>query len=145
MGVRLSHENETGASPPPAPQRRFRYVLDPLFLLASGLYVLNRVLFKPNWGGAFPFLRNHLDDCLLISAALPVLLWVFRKLGLRNHDFPPTRGEVLQWTVLWAATFEWAFPRFLGKGTADWRDALCYAAGAALACWLWEKASARSI
>jgi hypothetical protein len=80
---------------------------------------------------------------LLIPAALPVLLWIFRKLRLRLHDSPPTWTEIAEWTVLWSLAFEWAFPRFLHLGTADWRDAVCYAAGAFLAgCW-WHKTSAR--
>ncbi len=117
---------------------RFRYLRDPLFLGASLIYGLNRFVLKTQFGSSLPFLRNHLDDCLLIPAALPPLLWVFRKTGLRSHDAPPTLGELVQWTLLWSVAFEWAFPRFFHKGVADWWDVASYALGAFLAGILWN-------
>jgi hypothetical protein len=88
-------------------------------------------------------LRNHLDDCLLIPAALPPLLYMFRKLGLRRHDSPPSIREVAEWTILWAFAFEWAFPRFLHRGVSDLRDVLGYATGALVSWLLWRGGSAR--
>jgi hypothetical protein len=121
----------------------FRYLRDPVFWSASLFFAINRFLLKPRLGGHWPFLRNHFNDCFLIPAALPALLWIFRKTKLRLHDSPPTWAEILEWTVLWSLAFEWAFPRFLRLGTADWRDAICYAVGAVFAgCW-WNKTPAR--
>ncbi len=122
----------------------FGYLKDPLFLGASLLYGINRFLLKPRFGPQFPFLRNHWNDCFLIPTALPVLLWLLRKSRLRGHDAPPTWSEIAQWTLLWSLLFEGVFPRFLHWGTADWRDALCYAAGACAAGLLWNKPFSRA-
>jgi hypothetical protein len=116
----------------------FRYLRDPLFLGASLLYGLNRLFLKPRFGHLLPFLHNHWNDCLLVPTALPVLLWIFRKTSLRKRDAPPTWREITEWTLLWSILFEGVFPRFFHLGTADWRDALCYAAGAAAAGALWN-------
>lgn len=126
----------------PAPV--FGYLRDPLFLAASFLYGINRLFLKPRFGVQLPFLRHHWNDCFLIPTALPVLLWLFRKSRLRSHDAPPSWGEITQWTLLWSLVFEGFFPHFLHWGTADWRDALCYALGALFAGLLWNKPFSRA-
>lgn len=122
-------------APVPSP---FLYLRDPLFLGASCLFGINRYYLRGHFGGQFPFLRQHWNDCYLIPAALPVLLWIFRKTNLRGHDAPPTWPEILEWTLLWSLVFEWFFPAFFHLGTADWQDVLCYASGAAIAGWFWN-------
>jgi hypothetical protein len=121
---------------------RFAYLTNKTFLSACWLYVANRFWGKPMLGDSLHFFRNHLDDCLLIPAALPPLLCVFRKLGLRQDDSPPSFREVTEWTLLWSVVFEWAFPRFLHKGVADWRDVLAYATGALVSWLLWRGGTA---
>jgi len=128
---------------PPAPERRFAYLADPLFLAASALFLANTLAGRRLLGGQFPFLKNHFNDCLLIPAALPPLLWVLRKLKLRSHDSPPGLGEILECTLLWSFCFEWVFPRYFHKGTADWLDVASYAAGAVLAWNFWRMEAAR--
>jgi hypothetical protein len=119
----------------------FFFMRDPLFLGASLLYGINRYALKARIGGVFPFLRNHWNDCFLIPCALPVLLWLFYKAGLRRHKKAPTWGEILEWTVLWSLVFEWILPCFFHWGTADWVDSLCYAGGAVVAGWMWNKST----
>lgn len=118
--------------------RPFRYGLDPVCLAGVLLYVLNRLCLTPRWGGAVPFLGNHFADVLLIPCALPLLLWLQRITRLRTHDRPPTPGEIATTLVLWAALFEIAFPRLLGRGVGDPLDVLAYAAGALLAGFAWS-------
>jgi hypothetical protein len=114
--------------------RRFAYLGDGLFLAACVLYAANRWLLKP--------LAPHgplgwwFSDLLLIPCALPVLLWIERKLGLRRHDRPPGAGEIAWLLVLWSVLFEAVAPRLLPHATADWRDVVAYAAGGLLA-WAW--------
>lgn len=132
MGLRV----DSPARKPGAPG--FAYLADKTFLSACFLYAANRFWAKPLLGETVPFLRCHFDDCLLVPAALPPLLYVFRKLGLRRNDSQPSLREVAEWTLLWAVTFEWAFPRFLGKGIGDWRDVLAYTAGALVSWQLWQ-------
>jgi hypothetical protein len=116
----------------------FAYLADKTFLAACFLYAANRLWGKPFIGEAVHFLRNHLDDCLLIPAALPPLLYVFRRLGLRRDDSPPRLREIAEWTFLWSIVFEWLFPRFLHRGTADWWDVLAYTAGALVSWLVWQ-------
>lgn len=114
--------------------KRFAYWRDPLALAAVGTYALNRWVFIRL--GAAGFWRNHFNDVLVIPAALPVLLWMHRRLGLRNHDDAPSALEVGAHLAVWAFVCEYAGPRWTARGTADPRDVLAYASGAAAA-WLW--------
>lgn len=116
----------------------FGYLADKTFLTACLIYAANRFLGKPLLGDSFDFLRNHLDDCLLIPAALPPLLYTFRKLGLRGDDRPPTFREVAEWTLIWSFAFEWAFPRFLHKGVSDFWDVLGYVVGGFVSWLFWR-------
>ena len=117
--------------------RPFRYWRDPICLVAVAAYALNRWWLAPHFGDALPFLTQYFGDCLLIPCALPLLLWLQRRTGLRTDDGPPTRGEIAGTLVLWSVLFEWVFPQGLGRGTADPLDVLAYAAGAMLASLVW--------
>lgn len=116
------------------PLRRFAYLRDGLFLAGCVLYAANRWLIKP-WlpGGFFGW---WFSDLLLIPCAVPVLLWIERKTGLRRHDRPPTAGEIAFLLFFWSVLFEWIAPRVLPHATADWRDVVAYAVGGLLA-WAW--------
>lgn len=113
--------------------RRFRYCVDPIFIVATAAYLANRLCLAPHFGGVVPFLTRHFGDTLLIPCALPLLLWLQRAGGLRTHDCPPTVREILGAFVVWAILFEWIFPCCLGRGVADRLDVLAYAAGALVA------------
>lgn len=117
--------------------RRFRYALDPLCLAACALYALNRWVLKP----AFPastFLHGHLADVLLIPAALPLVLWLQRRLAVRTHDATPSVGEVAMHLVVWAILAEGVGPFFLHQGTADGWDIAAYSAGAVASSVWWS-------
>jgi hypothetical protein len=114
----------------------FSYCRDPIFLGACGLYVLNRWFLKPLF--ALPFLRGQFNDLLLIPCALPPLLWLHRKLGLRKDDAMPNTAEIAMHTLVWIFLCEGLSPRY-GRGTADYLDAIAYAVGALLAGWSWRK------
>lgn len=114
--------------------RRFRYVADPVCLGAIGLYALNRWLLKPFWPAGF--LHDQLNDLLLVPAALPLVLGLHRACGWRRHDGGPTISEIALHVAVWSLVCEWIGPGVFAHGTADFRDVLAYAAGAALA-WLW--------
>ena len=117
--------------------KRFRYALDPLCVAACALYALNRFVIKPHVGPGF--FHSHFNDLLLIPAALPFLLWIYRILGWR-HDAAPDAREVAWHTVLWAAICEGVGPLVFSRyGTADWLDVVAYAAGAAVAWMIWSR------
>lgn len=122
----------------------FRYWRDPLCIAACAAYAVNRWLLKPHFAMG-PFMRGHFADCLLIPAALPLVLWLQRRLALRTHDVLPTGGEILLHLALWAFIAEGAGPFFTHRGTADWWDVLSYSAGAAgcYVFWRWREIPCR--
>jgi len=114
--------------------RRFRYAADPLFLCGCGAYALNRWVLKPNV--ASTFLHGYFNDLLLIPCALPLALWMQRRLGLRKHDNIPDGGEVLFHLAIWCVLFELIGPHLIRHTTGDPLDMLAYAIGALLS-WAW--------
>ncbi len=116
--------------------KRFLYVFDPLCLGTQGLYVVNRWCLKPFLSRGF--LHSHFNDLLLVPAALPLVLYVQRRLGLRSHDAAPTMAEIIFHTLLWSVICEALGPVLFHRGTADLKDVFAYGTGAALA-WMWWK------
>lgn len=118
--------------------KRFRYGLDPLCLLACSLYAACRWLIRPHTTAVF--WHGYSTDYLLIPAALPLLLWVYRRLGLRANDAWPTWGEIGLSLVVWSAAAEGLAPFLFKSATGDWWDVLAYAVGAILAGAWWTLA-----
>jgi hypothetical protein len=116
---------------------RFGYLRDELFLGAAAGYGVNRWLLKPLV--ASRFLHGHFNDLLLIPAALPVVLWLQRLSGLRQHDRTPTWAEMLLHLCVWSLICEWIGPFWLKHGTADLWDVIAYAVGGAAACLWWNR------
>lgn len=100
------------------------------------LYALNRWVVKPHVDAGF--LHDHFNDLLLIPAALPLVLGVQRLLKWRDHDSPPTAGEIALHLVIWSMLCEVAGPRLVAHATADWRDVVAYAAGGLVAGLWWQ-------
>ncbi|MEP6662335.1 MAG: hypothetical protein ABJC04_01610 [Verrucomicrobiota bacterium] len=117
--------------------RRFAYCQDPIFLLGSAAYSVNRWWIKPHFHNRF--FRGHFNDLWLIPCALPLLLWIHRRLGWRTHDEPPHFFEIFLHLVLWSLLFEWIGPKFISGTTADIWDAAAYTAGALLAALWWNR------
>ena len=115
---------------------RFRYLRDSLFVVAAGSYALNRCLLQSL--SSSRFLHGHFDDLLLIPAALPVVLWLQRKLGLRADDRMPCWSEMWLHLGVWSLVCELIGPLWLHHGTADPLDVMAYAAGGVTACLWWN-------
>jgi hypothetical protein len=113
--------------------KRFRYALDPLCIACCVLYVVNRWLVKPVTTSVF--LHGYFNDSLMIPCALPFLLWVQRKFGLRQNDAAPDAKEILFHLVIWSVLFEWIGPHIMNV-TGDVWDVVAYTGGAVLA-WAW--------
>jgi hypothetical protein len=116
--------------------RRFRYAADPLFLCCCAAYAVNRWLLKPNFDSAF--LHGYFNDLLLIPCALPLVLWMQRRLGLRKHDNVPEITEVLFHLVVWCVLFEVIGPHLIRHTTGDPLDMVAYAMGALVALAWWR-------
>jgi len=117
--------------------RRFLYLRDPLFLIGCTAYAMNRWLVKPHVHSGF--LHSHFNDCWLIPCALPLVLWIHRRLGLRSHDDPPRFSEISFHLVFWSILFEWIGPKWVPHTTGDLLDVIAYAAGAFLAMLWWQR------
>lgn len=116
--------------------KRFGYLRDPLCLAACALYALNRWWLRGHVGGAF--LTGQFNDLFLIPAALPLVLWVQRRLGLRPDDRRPAWGEIGLHLAVWSVCAEGLMPRLTAHATGDWRDVVAYAAGALVAGLWWQ-------
>ena len=118
--------------------KRFRYCGDPLFVIGCVAYVINRWLVKPHAGPGF--LMFQFNDLWLIPCALPPVLWLHRRLGLRAHDDPPHPGEAMGHLVFWSLLLEWIGPKFVAHAQGDPRDVIAYAVGALFAeLWWWRE------
>ena len=130
----------------PAKRRgTFRYLLDPVFLVCTGTYAINRLLIKPNLHTYSPFFHGHCNDCLFVPVALPVFLLVYRWLGLRPDDEPPRFWEMALHLAVWCLFFKWFGPTVLHHGSRDPWDLLCYAGGGIVAWVLWQRAWLRQV
>jgi ubiquinone/menaquinone biosynthesis C-methylase UbiE len=107
---------------------------DPVWIGAMGLYALNRWGLRPRI--SWDFLHSHFNDCLLIPAALPLVLLFQYALKLRKDAGLPRPGEVFFHWLVWSVLFEGVAPRFFSV-TGDFWDVVCYAAGGGIAAVLW--------
>src|SRR4051812_47906607 len=125
--------------------RPFRYLLDPFCVFGCAAYIVNRLLLRPHIHSVF--LHGYFNDQLLIPCALPPVLWLHRRLGLRKHDEPPQISEVLFHLAIWSVLFEWIGPHLARHATGDPLDVVAYAVGAvfALVYWrIWRPLAARA-
>jgi hypothetical protein len=124
---------------PADPGARFGYGRDPIFLISLAIYVVNRVLIKPNLHHYSPFFHGHLNDALTVPVALPVYLLFYRWIGLRPDDEPPRWWEVALHVAVWIAFFKGYGPLKLHVGAYDPIDAGCIALGGFIAWLLWQR------
>lgn len=117
--------------------QRFLYLRDPLFLVGCAAYAFNRWLVKPHVHTGF--FHSHFNDCWLIPCALPPILWLYRRLGLRSHDAPPQISGITLHLAFWSLLYEWIGPKFVPHTTGDPLDALAYATGAVVAGLWWRR------
>ena len=117
--------------------RRFRYLRDPLFLVGCAAYAINRWMVKPHLDSGF--FHSQFNDLWLIPCALPPILWLHQRLGLRPHDNVPQISEIMTHLVFWSVLFEWIGPKFVPHTIGDPLDVIAYATGAAVAGLWWQR------
>ncbi len=117
--------------------RQFPYLRDPLFLLGCAAYAINRGIIKRFVHTGF--FHNHFNDCWLIPCALPPVLWLHQRLGLRPRDAVPQLSEIVAHLIFWSLLFEWIGPKFVRGTTGDPLDVLAYCAGAVVAALWWQR------
>ncbi len=117
---------------------RFRFLLDPLFLLCVTLYVVNRFLLKPFCSSSF--VHNHLNDAICIPFWVPIMLWMQRCCGLRGNE-RPSAEEIIVPLACWSWVFEIILPQtelFRDLCVRDSFDVVWYAVGAVMASVFWR-------
>ena len=115
----------------------FRYWFDPVCLLGMAAYLFGRLWLRPRAAPGTVW-HDQFTDFWLIPAALPPMLWLYRRLSLRLHDERPSPGEILFLLIVWSLAAEVAAPQLSSAATGDWRDVAAYALGALLAAGLWR-------
>ena len=109
---------------------------DALWLASLALFALNKWWIKPNFDGAL--WHSYLNDLLCLPVWMPICVWVFAKLKLRD-DAPPRALEIAVCLLFWSWVFEVLLPQtnVFGKFSAgDPFDVLAYAIGGVLG-WIW--------
>jgi hypothetical protein len=117
----------------------FLYLRDPLFVFCVGLYFVNRFVFKKIW--LTGFVHEHLNDLICIPFWVPIMLFVQRRLGLRDGDDSPRPSEIIIPLILWSWIFEVILPNtewFRNLCVSDYLDILYYTLGALLAAMIWR-------
>lgn len=118
---------------------------DPLWLCSVALFALNRWWIKPNFSGAF--WHSSLNDVLCLPAWMPIMVWLFARLRLRDWT-PPRPLEIVVCWLFWSVVFEvWmphtsAFGRF---APGDPMDVLAYGAGGVIGFLWWEHRRRKSV
>ena len=116
----------------------FGYCRDPIFFCGLTAYLLNREVIKPSLHHYSALFHGHFNDCLLVPVALPVFLFIYRRLGLRPDDAPPRWWEVAWHLAIWSLFFKWFGPTVLHQSVFDPVDIGCYCAGGLAAWVLWN-------
>jgi hypothetical protein len=117
----------------------FAYLKDPLFLACFFTYWVHR--WSAAHGMSTPLLRAHLNDVICIPFWVPIMLWIERQLGLRQHDGPPNTIEVLIPLIVLAAAFEVVIPshpEWHVPTVPDPKDVLAYCIGSLVAVAIWQ-------
>jgi hypothetical protein len=133
--------------------KRFGYLHDRLFIVSLAAYAVNRLVVLPHLAGSvrahlpwgWPFLHSHFDDLLLLPAALPVVLWIHRRTGLRPHDAPPGWREMFLHLAVWSVMCKIVGPYYCHIGVADPWDVLFFALGGVAACAWWRRPAAQLV
>lgn len=110
---------------------------DPVFLVSCAAYAAQRWLVLPHLGACA--WRSHGADLLLLPAALPVALWLQRRVGVRDAAWPPTPFDILFHWASWSVAAEVLAPAVSPRATGDVLDVVAYGVGAAVAvaAWCW--------
>jgi hypothetical protein len=116
--------------------KRFGYARDPVCVVACAGYATNRWLLPAALRGAF--MRNYFSDLLLIPAALPLVLWLHRRIGLRPADTKPQWSEIFLHVAVWSVAAEVIAPHLFARATGDPWDVAAYTGGAIVSGLIWR-------
>ena len=122
----------------PASPRPFRYFADPVCIACLIIYPINRFYLKPHHIGGW-FTHGYLNDVMCLPLFVPMILYVQRAVGLRDHDGYPRIWELFQHWAIFSIVFQAILPRFpkVFTSAGDPWDMLAYFAGGMIGYWIW--------
>jgi len=100
-----------------------------LFCLVVLLFFFNQWLEIADLSSAF--MRNYLDDLLLLPIFLSIVGWIFCKVGLTEY-FRISLTQVVIVALYFIIVFEIILPLYFHIGISDPTDALMYLLGGAM-------------
>ena len=104
-----------------------KLLLNPFFLLALGLYLVNRYLL--DLLGFSDYKVLYLNDMLCLPIVLTVALWLQQKIFPRSARSRLNVAQVVFTVIYFAVFFEGILPAFSERFTRDYWDILAYAVG----------------
>ncbi|RYX85640.1 hypothetical protein EON83_04690 [bacterium] len=113
-------------------------IRDALWLFSVALFALNKIWIKPNFSGAF--WHSSLNDVLCLPVWMPIMVWLFARLRLRDAS-PPRPLEIVVCWLFWSFVFEVVMPNtttFGGFSAGDPMDVLAYGVGGVVGFAWWE-------
>ncbi len=100
---------------------------DPMWMVAMACYASHRC-----WQWYFPgagWMDSYWNDFLMLPCALPLILWLYGLLGLRDDSIKPLGIEILGHGILWGLMAEMVGPLVFDHSVGDPWDLVAYAAG----------------
>jgi len=119
--------------------RKFKYLLDPLFLLSLAIYFINKSSFLEHEFWSCKFCNYYLNDLLLVPVLVPIILFFSRIFKFRNGYSPPMFLEIIVPLSIWSIAFELIGPFYFGKGTSDPVDVFAYCLGGLTSWLIWNQ------
>jgi len=116
----------------------FKYLLDPIFILSSALYAVNKISHVRPYYWCNGFFKNYLNDVLLVPVMIPVILFFLSACNVRKTNSPPMIIEIVIPLIIWSIAFELIGPFYFGKGTSDLFDVYSYVIGGFLSWKYWN-------
>lgn len=104
-----------------------KLLLNPFFLLAIGLYLVNRFLLPVL--DLTQYRVPYLNDILALPVVLTVTLWLQQKLFPRSCRLRLNAAQVVFAVIYFAVFFEGILPALSDRYTRDYWDMLAYAVG----------------
>ncbi|MDC0267910.1 hypothetical protein OAK97_01240 [bacterium] len=110
--------------------------LDPFWLVSLFFYTGHRL-----WQYISPasgWMSSYWNDIWMLPCALPPVLCLYERLGLRRVDLQLSLPEILWHGLLWGMMAEWLGPMFFQHVTGDPWDLLAYGVGGGMLYLRWN-------
>jgi len=99
----------------------------PFFLVALGIYLLNRYLL--GWVGLGAYKIPYLNDVLCLPVVLTLALWLQQRLFPQSARQRLNGAQVVFTFIYFAVFFEGILPALSDRYTRDYWDIVAYAVG----------------